>query len=407
MTYVFHVGGDDPRYGEAVVAFRQERWSDTIRRSAEVLAAHPEHTAAQNLFASALHMLRNERDDDARLKLLSVMCVDVGGSSRLTTVLGPERWRRHLLAIQSVVAPPSPASRGTSTTTRATPCSARSRSLVRTKTMPAAPCSAAWISCRSPPRSPGSSPRNVRGAGSDDRFTVRVGIDTGHVVVGPRGTMPSVNAADLVGDAVNFAARLQHHAGRSGVAISERTLEFVRGFFRTEPEGPLHLRSFEPQVIHHVFGSTAAEDRLQATAHRTPMVGRTAEIERLTEAWSEVGAGGRRTVMLRGEAGVGKSRLAEVVVDLVRTASRPVIELRCSSLMRASAFGPIGALFIVSSPSITPSARSRLMWSNVDCEMRPAPPSPIGCQRSSPGWSASTQLTTCCPTSCGRCRSGR
>ena len=46
-------------------------------------------------------------------------------------------------------------------------------------------------------------------------------------------------------------------------------------------------------------------------------------------------------MFVQGEAGVGKSRLAEVVVDLARAGNRPVLELRCSALLRGSAFGPI------------------------------------------------------------------
>jgi class 3 adenylate cyclase len=335
------VGG---RLADAMLASRAGRWRETLRLCFEILDDDPRDLAARNLLGTALHMLRDDREAAAAFKLLSVVFVDVGGSSRLTTVLGAERWRAHLLSIQSVVARAVARFEGyihnyegdgvlaSFSFPRAHEDDARRAILCGLAVVD----DTAEISARIA--------HECRRVGSEDLFSVRVGIDTGRVLVGPSGTMPSLNAADLVGDAVNFAARLQHLAVRSGVAISERTLSHVRGYFRTEPEGPVTLRSFEPQRIHHVLGVTPAADRLETTAHRTPLVGRGAELDRLHDSWSEAIGGGRPTVLLWGDAGVGKSRLAEHVVDLARAANRPVIELRCSSLMRASAFGPIGAL---------------------------------------------------------------
>jgi class 3 adenylate cyclase len=338
------VEGDDPRLADALEASRAGRWQDTLRLCFEILDRNPSDVAARNLLGSALHMLRDDRRADAAFKLLSVVFVDIGGSSRLTSVLGAERWRAHLLAIQSIVARAVARFEGYIHNYEGDAVLA-SFSFPRVHEDDARRAVLCGLSILE--ESAGISEliaEECRVLGSDDRFSVRVGIDTGRVLVGPSGTMPSVNAADLVGDAVNFAARLQHHALLSGVAISERTYALVRGYVRTEPEGPVALRSFAPQRIHHVLGSTPAADRLEATAHRTPMVGRHTEISLLHEYWSDAVGGGRRSVLLRGDAGVGKSRLAENVVDLARAANRPVIEVRCTALMRASAFGPIGAL---------------------------------------------------------------
>jgi class 3 adenylate cyclase/tetratricopeptide (TPR) repeat protein len=338
------VEGDDPRLADALDASRAGHWQQTLRLCFAILDRNPNDVAARNLLGSALHMLRDDQQAEAAFKLLSVLFVDIGGSSRLTTVLGPERWRGHLLAVQAVVARAVARFEGyihnyegdavlaSFSFPRAHDDDARRAVLCGMAIVEEAAEISAVIAAE------------CRAVGADDRFSVRIGIDTGRVLVGPSGTMPSVNAADLVGDAVNFAARLQHQATRSGIAISDRTYGLVRGYVRVEDEGPIELRSFEPQRIHHVVGVTTAVDRLEVTAHRTPMVGRSSELNQLSERWSEVVAGGRGVVLLRGDAGVGKSRLAEVLVNLARAANRPVIELRCSALMRASAFGPIGAL---------------------------------------------------------------
>ena len=335
---------EDPRFTAALVSSSNGQWGETIRLCSEVLAVDPFHLGAGNLLASALHMLRSERDDDTRFRLLSVLFVDVGGSTRLTTLLGPERWRQHLLAIQSVVARSVAHFEGYIHNYEgdAVLCSFSFPRSHEDDARRAVLCGLAIVA------DVGEVSLRINAdcleAGSQDQFSVRVGIDTGRVVVGPSGSMPSVNAADLVGDAVNFAARLQHRATRTGVVISDRTLAFVRGYFHTEPEGPVDLRGFAPQVIHHVLRSTEAEDRLQATSHRTPLIGRHDDVTGLEAAWSRAVAGGQASILLRGDAGVGKSRLAEFVVDLAHATGRPVVELRCSSLMRATPFGAIGAM---------------------------------------------------------------
>ena len=191
----------------------------------------------------------------------------------ITTVLGPERWRRHLLNIQSVVARSVAEYEGYIHNYEGDAVLA-SFSFPRTHEDDARRAVLCGLNIMSKSREITSVVNAECAAeGSDDRFSMRVGIDSGRVVVGPSGSPPSINAADLVGEAVNFAARLQHYALRTGVAISERTNAFVRGYFLTEPEGPIDLRSFSRQVIHHVVRSTGAEDRLQATAQRTPLVG--------------------------------------------------------------------------------------------------------------------------------------
>jgi class 3 adenylate cyclase/tetratricopeptide (TPR) repeat protein len=340
--------GDDARldrlYADALATSREGRWDETLRLCSEILGETPLHVAAGNLFATALRMVRFERGEDAKFRLLSVLFVDIGASSRITTVLGPERWRRHLLTIQSVVARSVAEYEGYIHNYEGDAVLA-SFSFPRTHEDDARRAVLCGLNIMSKSREITSIVNAECAAeGSADRFTMRVGIDSGRVVVGPSGSLPSINAADLVGEAVNFAARLQHHAVRTGVAISDRTNAFVRGFFVTETEGPIELRSFPPQVIHHVIRSTGAEDRLQATAQRTPLVGRQTELSRLELGWERALAGGRHSMFLRGEAGVGKSRLAEVVVDLARAGNRPVLELRCSALLRATAFGPIHTL---------------------------------------------------------------
>jgi class 3 adenylate cyclase len=104
MSYRVPMGSVGGRLADAMLASRAGRWRETLRLCFEILDDDPRDLAAQQLLGTALHMLRDDREAAAAFKLLSVVFVDVGGSSRLTTVLGAERWRAHLLSIQSVVA---------------------------------------------------------------------------------------------------------------------------------------------------------------------------------------------------------------------------------------------------------------------------------------------------------------
>src|SRR5919197_930585 len=135
-------------------------------------------------------------------------------------------------------------------------------------------------------------------------LTARVGVNTGPVVVLPDEAPPE-ERYNALGDTVNVAARLQSHAGRSGVAIGSTTARQVETVFRLEPLGPLELKGkAEPVEAYCVL------DEHEGIARRvSPLVGRDHELVVMRGVLSDVTEGRGAIVAVTGEAGIGKSRL--------------------------------------------------------------------------------------------------
>jgi len=174
------------------------------------------------------------------------------------------------------------------------------------------------------------------------RLAVRVGIHTGLVVVGTMGEGRQEQLA--VGETPNVAARVQGLTAPDTVVISEATARLVQGYFTWQDLGPHALRGIPaPLQLYRVLHESGAQSRLDATMLRglTPLVGREAEITQLLEGWSQVQDGLGHVVLLSGEAGIGKSRLVQVLKDRVTDESSKSIEWRCLPYYQSSAFSPV------------------------------------------------------------------
>jgi class 3 adenylate cyclase/predicted ATPase len=172
-------------------------------------------------------------------------------------------------------------------------------------------------------------------------IAVRVGIHTGEVVVATMG-VASGQTNDVVGATPNVAARLQAIAGRDEIVISGDTRELVEGWFELEDLGAQQLKGVgRPVAAYRVRAPTAAATRLDARVDRlTPLVGRERERDELLEAWHEcAGCGG--VVLLSGEPGIGKSRLAHELHEHVVATGHRAVRLRCSPYHRNSALYPL------------------------------------------------------------------
>lgn len=141
-------------------------------------------------------------------------------------------------------------------------------------------------------------------------FAVRVGLNTGPVVVGEVGSDLKYEYTAL-GDAVNLAARLQSAARPMTIVVSEQTQRFAAPLFDFTDLGWLDVRGrSEPVRIYEVRGPKPEPGRLRGLAGLTsPMVGRAAELERLRERGHAVWDGEGHIAVIVGEPGLGKSRL--------------------------------------------------------------------------------------------------
>src|SRR6516162_6846821 len=154
-------------------------------------------------------------------------------------------------------------------------------------------------------------------SGGGAALSARVGIATGLVVVGEIG---GGEANAVVGETPNLAARLQAEAPPGGVVIAPATRRLAGDWFRYRDLGPRALKGIaEPVPLTQVLGERSAESRFAAirAALLTPFVGREQEIALLLDRWHLAGEGEGQVVVLSGEAGIGKSRIAEILRERV------------------------------------------------------------------------------------------
>ena len=158
-----------------------------------------------------------------------------------------------------------------------------------------------------------------------DTFKVRVGINTGPVVVGVVGT-ETASEYTAMGDTVNVAARMQASARPGSVLVTSATYRFVGLLVEAVDVGQLELKGKSDTV--HAYEITGLKEGAAHTRGlagvRSPMVGRDAQLDHLVQAFQIAKAGQGRVACILGEPGMGKSRLlAELRATLERNDHPP------------------------------------------------------------------------------------
>jgi hypothetical protein len=148
-----------------------------------------------------------------------------------------------------------------------------------------------------------------------------------------------------LGETPNLAARLQGIAAPNTLVISATTFQLLGGFFACQPLGTPPLKGqAQPLTVYRVLYESMARSRLEAVGSTgwTPLVGREQEIGLLRERWAQVKEGGGQVVLLSGEAGIGKSRLVQILQEHVSTEPQAwLTPCQCSPYYQNTALYPL------------------------------------------------------------------
>jgi class 3 adenylate cyclase/predicted ATPase len=175
------------------------------------------------------------------------------------------------------------------------------------------------------------------------KLQARVGIATGLVIVGDLIGAGSAQEQSVVGETPNLAARLQALAEPDAVVIAANTRRLVGDLFEFRDLGAVEIKGIaEPVPAWQVLRPSAVASRFEALrgSGLTRLVGRDEEIELLLRRWESAKTGEGQVVLVSGEPGLGKSRIAVALRE--RIEDTPYFRQRyfCSPYRQDSALYP-------------------------------------------------------------------
>ena len=171
---------------------------------------------------------------------------------------------------------------------------------------------------------------------------VRIGVHTGLVVVGTAGGS-SDSLMHAIGEGPNLASRIQNEASPDTLLISDVTNKLVSGYFETKNLGGFTLKGFaQPVDLFLVLGEKESNPlELMSDNNLTPLIGRDAERIKILELWNAVQQSHGQFVLIGGEAGIGKTRfIYSIARELMQGNKTPHI-FRCSAYHRNTSFQPV------------------------------------------------------------------
>jgi predicted ATPase/class 3 adenylate cyclase len=179
---------------------------------------------------------------------------------------------------------------------------------------------------------------------SNDPLKVRVGIATGLVIVHPTAAEGSAQQQAVVGETPNLAHQLQSVAPPNSVVVAKSTRDLLGEGFVCEQLGSYEIKGTSgPVTACRITGERAVESRFDArrSAKLTHFVGRQHELRELLESWNQAKEGEGQVVLLCGEPGIGKSRIAIALFDLITRDPYTTMRIQCSSHHTRSPLYPV------------------------------------------------------------------
>jgi hypothetical protein len=183
--------------------------------------------------------------------------------------------------------------------------------------------------------------RRTRG---DIELQTRIGVATGLVVIGEIGTGTPAAERSASGETPNLAARLQAQAQPGEIVLADDTRNLVGDSFVLESLGLLDLKGFaEPMQAWRLVGERSVATRFEAQhmQGRVDFIGRDSELALLLERWALARDGEGQFVLLSGEAGIGKSRICQVLRERLASEPTATVLLQCSRYFSSRAPYPV------------------------------------------------------------------
>jgi class 3 adenylate cyclase/predicted ATPase len=225
------------------------------------------------------------------------------------------------------------------------------------------------------------------------RLQAHIGISAGEVVVGDIVGIGGPRVLDMAGETPNLAARLEGIAEPGSVVVDARVMRLVGGLFECRSIGRRELKGWATAVnVWQVLRPVPLVDRFEARTYvsRSPLIGRSAEADLLRTLWRSTCGGQGKTVIISGEAGIGKSRLTADLLEHVAGGMNATSQrFYCNPQQKGVALAPciqaleFGAGFTTDdSPdqrtdklrAMLPDATARELRLIADLLMLPAPP---------------------------------
>ena len=168
---------------------------------------------------------------------------------------------------------------------------------------------------------------------SDRQLAVRIGIATGLVVVGEMLSEGQPQEPMVSGETPNLAARLQQHTPPGTILVAHETRRIVGNAFLFERVELGVAKGFETGIeAFRVVGEARGASRFEKRHGPAlpAIVGRNQEIDLLLARWRQAKHGEGQGVLLVGEPGIGKSRILRALIDELRDEPHYSIEAQCS-----------------------------------------------------------------------------
>jgi len=184
----------------------------------------------------------------------------------------------------------------------------------------------------------------VPGHGGRIALSVRVGIATSKVVAGDMAGGQGFGADEVVGIAPHLAARLQVVAAPNSILVSDATRRLVGTMFRFGRRHEMQLPGFtHPQRAWTVLRSRPPQTRFEGLHARSdvPLLGRDAELAAIWNLWQRAQSGQGQAVLLVGDPGIGKSRVAAEVRRRLEHDAGMVLSFQCSPMHGSTPLHPI------------------------------------------------------------------